>query len=62
MIAIASTKDLPHEKWLEYRRLGVGGSDASVICGINRWKSPIELWMEKTKQQPDSEAGEAAYW
>lgn len=62
MIAIASTKGLPHEKWLAYRRMGIGGSDASVICGVNKYKSPVELWMEKTGQQPDAEAGEAAHW
>jgi len=62
MIPIASTKDLSHEKWLEYRRLGIGGSDASVVCGVNKYKSPIELWMDKTGQQPHDEAGEAAHF
>ena len=59
---LVSTEGLPYEKWLEYRRMGIGGSDASVVCGINRYKSPIELWMEKTGQMPHQEAGEAAYW
>ena len=62
MIPIASTKDLPYEKWLEYRRLGIGGSDASVVCGVNQYKSPIELWMDKTGQLPHTQAGEAAHW
>jgi putative phage-type endonuclease len=53
---------MPYEEWLEWRRDGIGGSDASVVCGINRWKSPVELWMEKTGQMPYQEAGEAAYW
>ena len=59
---LASTKDMPYEEWLEYRRRGIGGSDASVVCGINRYKSPVELWMDKTNQLPYQEAGEAAYW
>ena len=59
---LASTADLPYEDWLEYRKQGIGGSDASVVCGINRYKSPVELWMEKTNQLPYQEAGEAAYW
>ena len=33
-----------------------------MVCGINRYKSPVELWMEKTDQMPSQEAGEAAYW
>jgi len=40
---LASTEGLPYADWLEYRRLGIGGSDASVVCGINRYKSPIEI-------------------
>ena len=61
-LALASTDGLSHEEWLAYRRLGIGGSDVSVVCGINKYKSPIELWLEKTGQQQPGEAGEAAYW
>ena len=59
---LVSTENMPYEDWLEYRKQGIGGSDASVVCGINRYKSPVELWMEKTNQLPHQEAGEAAYW
>lgn len=59
---LASTENMSHEQWLEYRRKGIGGSDASVVCGINRYKSPVELWLDKTNQIPTKEAGEAAYW
>ena len=61
-VVLASTENIDYADWLELRKKGIGGSDASVVCGINRWKSPIELWMEKTGQMSDSEAGEAAYW
>ena len=59
---LAPTENMPYEDWLEYRKQGIGGSDASVVCGISRYKSPVELWMEKTDQLPAQEAGEAAYW
>ena len=59
---LVSTGNLPYEDWLEYRKAGIGGSDASVVCGVSRYKSPVELWMEKTGQLPSQEAGEAAYW
>lgn len=61
-IVLASTENMPYEDWLEYRKLGIGGSDASVVCGISRYRFPIELWMEKTGQPLYQEAGEAAYW
>ena len=59
---LTSTENIPYEDWLEYRKKGIGGSDASVVCGINRYKSPMELWLEKTNQLPYQEAGETAYW
>ena len=59
---LVSTESMPYTDWLEYRKQGIGGSDASVVCGINRYKSPVELWLDKTGQLPPQEAGEAAYW
>ena len=61
-IILASIENMPFDEWIDWRKKGIGGSDASVVCGINRWKSPVELWMEKTNQLPYQEAGEAAYW
>ncbi len=61
-IVLASTENMPYEEWLEWRKKGIGGSDASVVCGVNKYKSPVELWMEKTGQSSPEEAGEAAYW
>ena len=35
------TKDLTREEWLELRRNGIGGSDASVVMRKNPWRSDI---------------------
>ncbi len=53
-----------HQKWLEVRRMGLGGSDASVIAGVNRWKTKYMLWLEKTAQvEPeDISDKEPVYW
>ena len=59
---LTSTENMPYDDWLEWRRRGIGGSDASVVCGINRYKSPMKLWLDKTDQLPIPESGEAAYW
>lgn len=61
-IVLASTSNMPYDVWLNWRRKGIGGSDASVVCGVNKYKSPVELFMEKTGQLPAEEAGETAYW
>ncbi|UJA37692.1 YqaJ viral recombinase family protein [Bacillus velezensis] len=59
----ASTADMSRDEWLLERRKGIGGSDASVILGINKWQTPFELWLDKTGQVPVRESGsEAAYF
>jgi len=52
------------ESWLQMRNKGIGGSDASVIVGLNKWKSPFQLWLEKTGQaEPeDMSDNEYVYW
>lgn len=57
-----STKNMTRKEWLDFRKNGVGGSDVGVICGINKYKSPLQLWMEKTGQLEPEEAGEASQW
>jgi putative phage-type endonuclease len=59
---LVNTENLSKEEWREWRKQGLGGSDIATICGLNKYKSPIELWMEKTNQIEPKEAGEAAYW
>lgn len=34
--------------WHKERSKGVGGSDAGIICNLSHYKSPYELWEEKT--------------
>jgi putative phage-type endonuclease len=59
---LTSTEGMSNSEWLQWRNLGIGGSDASVVCGINQYKSTFELWMEKTGQVEAKQAGEPAYW
>ena len=59
---MVSTKNMTRDEWLNFRRCGIGGSDVAVICGLSKYKSVLQLWMEKTGQLEPEEAGEAAYW
>ncbi len=36
--------------WLDWRLQGIGSSDAPVIMGVSPWKTPYQLWEEKTKR------------
>jgi putative phage-type endonuclease len=54
-----STKDMPHEEWLEHRRKSIGGSDASAIIGMNNYSSPYTVWADKLGKLPPKEDNEA---
>lgn len=62
-VKMISTKNLSRMEWLELRRRGIGGSDASVIAGKNPWKSVLQLWEEKTGKTELVDTGnEYTYW
>ena len=44
------TGNLTREEWLQLRRNGIGGSDASVIMGKNPYRSILQLWEEKNRK------------
>ena len=46
---IENTKDMPKEMWLNKRRCGIGGSDASSILGFNPYRSSMSVYLEKIK-------------
>lgn len=54
-----STKDMPHEEWLEHRRKSIGGSDASAIIGMNSYCSAYTVWADKLGKIPPKEDNEA---
>lgn len=48
---------------LEARLSGVGGTDAGVILGLSKWKSPYTLWREKRRLVAlSSEETDAMEW
>ena len=55
------TEDEVNAQWLKNRRDGVGGSDVGAIMGISPWRSPLEVWLEKTgrEEAPDLSGNEA---
>ena len=57
------TGNLTREEWLHLRGRGIGGSDASVIMGVNPYRSVLQLWEEKTGKIPVTDNGnEYTYW
>ena len=57
---ILATADTPRAEWLALRKLG--SSDAAAICGLNPWRTPFQVWLDKTGQAPELEDNEAMEW
>lgn len=53
-VKLVSTKDMPHEEWLKWRKRGIGGSEAASISGLNPWSSALEVYMDKVSEEVES--------
>jgi len=51
---LVETRDLDRQAWLAIRRGGIGGSDAAAAVGLHPYRSPLELWLDKTGRQGES--------
>ncbi|MGW8374290.1 lambda-exonuclease family protein [Streptomyces sp. ODS28] len=54
------------EAWLAVRRGGIGGSEVAAVLGMDRYRSPLEVYLDKVGELPDLPRDpvldEAAYW
>lgn len=59
MKRLVSTKDLSHEEWLQFRKQGIGGSDAGAICGVNPYCTAMQVYLDKTTKEIETIDNEA---
>ena len=55
----ADTRRMSREEWLDARRQGIGGSDASAILGLNPYTSPLRVYLDKIGKGGEEETSEA---
>lgn len=49
------------DEWLAARRTGIGSSDAAAVCGLDPWRTPLHVYLEKMGELPDSD-NQAKRW
>jgi len=49
---VTQTRTLTTEERLSWLRGGVEGSDIAAICGKDRWKTALEVYLDKTGERP----------
>ena len=50
------------ESWLRERRRGIGGSDIGAILGLSKYRSPLDVYLDKIGEAPEEEISDAMYW
>lgn len=59
----APTAATTRDAWLAERRRGIGGSDAPAVLGISPWRTPLDVWLDKTGQADDTmHDSDAMFW
>ena len=59
---IFDSKNATREEWLKVRKLGLGGSDMAAVLGLSPWRSPIDVWLDKTSDTVEEKESEPMYW
>jgi len=58
-VELAKTLNMPREQWLELRKKGIGGSDSAAIVGLDRYRSPFDVYADKLGLKPEIPDNEA---
>ena len=59
MKKLVSTLGIEKEEWLRYRKGGIGGSDAGAVCGLNPYRTAMEVYYDKTSDEIEEMDNEA---
>jgi len=44
---------MENDEWLEFRKGGIGSSDAPIISGVSPYSTPYQLWEIKTRRKAE---------
>ena len=59
MKKLVSTLNLGKKEWLKYRKGGISGSDAGAICGLNPYRTAIQVYNDKRTNEIEEFDNEA---
>lgn len=59
MRRFVSTAGLSKEEWLKYRKMGITGTDAGAICGLNPYVSAFQVYQDKITEETENQDNES---
>ena len=51
MKRLVDTTKIDKVTWLKYRKMGITGTDAGSICGLNPYRSSLQVFVDKTTEE-----------
>lgn len=54
--------DVDRTEWLQLRRLGIGGSDVGAIAGLSKFKTALDVYLDKVGESFEADPPEWIYW
>ena len=59
MRRFVSTAGLSKEEWLKYRKMGITGTDAGAICGLDPYVSAFQVYQDKITEETENQDNES---
>ena len=50
------------EEWLLMRKTYLGGSDLGAVIGVNKYKTALDVYLEKTSEHYPETSNDGTYW
>ena len=60
-VDFTDTSNFSHEEWLKLRTTGIGGSDAGALMGLNKYATPLSVFLSK-KNLSSFQGNKATEW
>lgn len=60
-VTFTNTENMSRSDWLSLRRKGIGGSDAGAIMGLNKYATPLSVYLAK-KEAAQNAGNSATEW
>lgn len=58
---IVGDTEADHTRWLDARKSRLGASDMASICGLNPWRTALDVWLEKTGKRDVEHENDAMF-
>lgn len=59
---IESVPEVGSPDWLQWRRNGIGASEIGAACGVSKYKTRYQLWLDKTGRSEPTPDNPAMRW